>query len=309
MTLPGFDEHEREAFMAKQHAQQPLAHPSHIPHRTESHFPDNCLVQGLPFYPGMLFPECQPDNLSAYTAPHAVLYPTANHLPTSPWVQSRNTIPSAPWSSPYLQHNQHMQLGSVYAYTDMDQNQVVDMANCDAILPHNQQHAYQRSDSSGPQYEALAPFWSSAGQLQPGLDSAPAQSCKQMQAQSNPASAACDRQCMQQGTSAGATASCTQSSTVLSSTASLAAPTQSMSANLQSSSASPERLCSAAVQATPRLDCAELHTDLGLAHAQVRLKIPNVKVLNKSFRLPIMFCCLLLYRVACFKRLHCRQER
>lgn len=272
MTLPGFDEHEREAFTAKQHAQQPLAHTSHIPHRTESHFPDNCLVQGLPFYPGMLFPECQADNLSAYAAPHAVLYPTANHLPTSPWVQSRNMTPSAPWSSPYLQHNQHMQLGSIYAYTDMDQNKGADVANYDAILPQNQQHAYQRSDSSGPQYEALAPVWSSAGQFQPGQDSAQAQSCKQMQAQSNPASAACDRQCMQQGTSAGATASCIQPSTALSSAVSVAAATQSTSANLQSSSASPELLCSAAVQATPSLDCAELHTDPGPAHAQVRLK-------------------------------------
>ena len=237
MTLPGFDQHEREALNAKPPDSELFAQSCF----THEHYNRPILdhhVQHVQPQPGMPFHGFPAENLSAYAAPHAVLYPAAEHF--SPSTGSSYVNASPPWVSPYLQQVPDMLLGQAYTYSHMHQD------NTPRVEPqHASAHtAYNSTESQHPVYFTPSHLtWRcqpSAGHSPAELNTRHVGASKQLQASSPPC---LSMQCMQQNNLPDRSAVCNEDP--MSSTGECGE--QSTSANLQLCSLATE-LCFTAVQ-------------------------------------------------------------
>lgn len=265
MTMPGFDEHEREAFAAKQYGPQQITHQSHLRELSDLPGPDNHLVHGRPPYPGMPIAGFPAASLSAYAAPHAVLFPTPDHFaPNSGF----GVTPASEWGNPQMQHSPNTHLAGAYPYSDMHQDRLCDHASLRYEPSQGQQHFYSRSDSTEPQPHLLTPLYPSAHTFQPMPNQQRVGDNMQMEPLENLFSPYCNVQCMQQGASKGASAMCSQQG--LPSSARPDGPAHHAPVWLQPSLAGLEALTSTAMQATPHDNCSQAHSShTSFTHVQV----------------------------------------
>ena len=271
MTLPGFDQHEREALNAKPHdpelfAQSCLTHEHHNRPSPDHH------VQHVQSQPDMPFHGFPAENLSAYAAPHAVLYPAADHFSPSTGVSYLNASP--PWVNPYLQQTQDMLVGQAYTYNHMYQ----DNRPCPthAQTQHTSAHT-AFSNTEHPVYFTPSHLtWHgqpSGGLPEAELNSLHAGAGNQMQASSPPG---LGMQCMQQSTFP--TWSVMRNEDALLSTAECTE--RSTSANLQLSTVATE-LCTTAAQVRAKAGCSpqQTHSDnLGLGSVKVISRLYQVRL-------------------------------
>lgn len=272
MTLPGFDQHEREALNAKPHnpelfAQPCLTHEHHNRPSLDHH------VQHVQSQPGMPFHGFPAENLSAYAAPHAVLYPAADHFSPSTGVSYVNASP--PWVNPYLQQTQDMLVGQAYTYNHMYQANMPCPTH--AQTQHTSAHtAFSNTESQHPVYFTPSQLtWHSqpsGGLPEAELNPLHASASNQMQASSPPR---LGMQCMQQSTFPNWSDVCNEDA--LPSTAECTE--RCTSANLQLSSVTTE-LTAAQVRAKAGCSPQQTHSDnLGLGSVKVISRLYQVRLI------------------------------